>query len=64
MVDPVANPDGIQPDGINNGSSITNLSKPEADRLALQIQSGTLPVSFAVLSENVVSATLGKDALA
>ena len=63
VVDPVANPDGIQPDGINNGSSITNLSKPEADRLALQIQSGTLPVSFAVLSENVVSATLGKDAL-
>ncbi len=63
VVDPVANPDGIQPDGVNNGSSITNLSKPEADRLALQIQSGTLPVSFAVLSENVVSATLGKDAL-
>jgi SecD/SecF fusion protein len=63
VVNPQDNPNGIQPQPGNNGSQITGVSKSEADRLALEIQSGTLPVSFAVLSENVVSATLGKDAL-
>ena len=62
-VDPAAYPNGIQPSPTNNGSEISGLSKAEADRLALEIQSGTLPVQFAVLSENIVSATLGKDAL-
>ncbi len=63
VVDPNKYPNGIVNDGVNNGSEISNLSKAEADQLALEIQSGTLPVRFAVLSEDIVSATLGKDAL-
>ncbi len=65
---PTVNP-GQFPQGINTindlnpGSEITNISKPSADRLTLEIQSGTLPVSFATLSESIVSATLGKDSL-
>ena len=44
-------------------SEITGVSKCEADRIALEIQSGTLPVTFSTESEQIVSATLGKDSL-
>ncbi|MGN6378848.1 MAG: protein translocase subunit SecD [Gaiellales bacterium] len=63
VVDPVAYPNGIDVRFSGSGSQITGLSKSEADRIALEIQSGTLPVTFTTESENIVSATLGKDAL-
>jgi len=61
---PVVSPT-LYPNGISggNGSEISGLSKSEADRIALQVQSGTLPVTFSTLSEDIVSATLGKSAL-
>ncbi len=46
-----------------NGSEINGVSTSEADRIALEIQSGTLPVKFSPYSEQLVSATLGKDSL-
>ena len=63
VVDPNTYPTGIDVRFTGSGSQITGLSKSEADRIALEIQSGTLPVTFTTLSESVVSATLGKDAL-
>jgi SecD/SecF fusion protein len=64
VTDPQANPNGIDVrSAIPQSSEINNISKPSADRLALEIQSGTLPVTFATQSENIVSATLGKDSL-
>ena len=48
---------------INDSSIITNLSKTEADRIALEVQSGSLPVKFTAISFTTVSATLGSDAL-
>ncbi|MGZ4480661.1 MAG: protein translocase subunit SecD, partial [Gaiellales bacterium] len=60
-VDAQKYPGGI--DASLNGSEISGVTKSEADRIALEIQSGTLPVTFTTQSENVVSATLGKDAL-
>jgi SecD/SecF fusion protein len=63
VVDPTTYPSGIDVRFTGSGSQITGLSKSEADRIALEIQSGTLPVTFTTLSESVVSATLGKDAL-
>ncbi len=48
---------------INDSSIITNLSKAEADRIALEVQSGSLPVKFTAISFTTVSATLGSDAL-
>ena len=47
----------------NNGSEITGVTKAEASRIALEIQSGTLPVKFSPYSQQLVSATLGKDSL-
>src|SRR5262249_28189771 len=47
----------------NNGSQIVGVTKPEADRIALEIQSGSLPIKFTATSYNNVSATLGKDSL-
>jgi SecD/SecF fusion protein len=46
-----------------NGSEITGVSTSDASRIALEIQSGTLPVKFSPYSQQLVSATLGKDSL-
>ncbi len=57
-------PGGIAADNPTSpGSQITGLSKSEADRIALEIQSGTLPVKFSPYSQQLVSASLGKDSL-
>ncbi len=62
VVDPDENPNGI--DARLNGSSvISGLSKSDADRIALEVQSGSLPIKFTATSFNNVSATLGKDSL-
>ena len=41
---------------------ITGLTN-DADRIALEVQSGSLPIKFTATSFNNVSATLGKDSL-
>jgi SecD/SecF fusion protein len=46
-----------------NGSEITGVTTSDANRIALEIQSGTLPVKFSPYSQQLVSATLGKDSL-
>jgi SecD/SecF fusion protein len=46
-----------------NGSEINGVTTSEANRIALEIQSGTLPVKFSPYSQQLVSATLGKDSL-
>jgi SecD/SecF fusion protein len=46
-----------------NGSEITGVTTADANRIALEIQSGTLPVKFSPYSQQLVSATLGKDSL-
>ena len=51
------------PDGIDGNAQITGLSTGEANRIALVLQSGSLPVTFNTLSQSQVSATLGKDSL-
>jgi SecD/SecF fusion protein len=51
------------PGGIDGNAQITGLSTGEANRIALVLQSGSLPVSFNTLSQSQVSATLGKDSL-
>ena len=51
------------PAGIDGNAQITGLSTGEANRIALVLQSGSLPVSFNTLSQSQVSATLGKDSL-
>jgi SecD/SecF fusion protein len=62
VVDPDENPNGI--DARLNGSSvISGLTKSDADRIALEVQSGSLPIKFTATSFNNVSATLGKDSL-
>ena len=62
VVDPDENPNGI--DARFSGSSvISGLSTSEADRIALEVQSGSLPIKFTATSFNNVSATLGKDSL-
>jgi SecD/SecF fusion protein len=62
VVDPDSNPTGI--DARYSGSSvITGLNKADADRIALEVQSGSLPIKFTATSFNNVSATLGKDSL-
>jgi SecD/SecF fusion protein len=64
---PTVNPSqfygGIDTRYSGQSSEITGVTKSEADRIALEIQSGTLPVTFTTESEQIVSATLGKDAL-
>src|SRR6185436_18916625 len=47
----------------NPGSEITGLTTSDASRIALEIQSGTLPVKFSPYSQQLVSASLGKDSL-
>ena len=51
------------PGGIDGNAQITGLSSGEANRIALVLQSGSLPVTFNTLSQSQVSATLGKDSL-
>jgi SecD/SecF fusion protein len=51
------------PAGIDGNAQITGLSTGEANRIALVLQSGSLPVTFNTLSQSQVSATLGKDSL-
>ncbi|MDX6548874.1 MAG: SecD/SecF fusion protein [Gaiellales bacterium] len=61
VVDPDENPNGI--DARFGGSQISGVSKSEADRIALEVQSGSLPIKFTATSFNNISATLGKDSL-
>src|SRR6478672_6805473 len=62
VVDPDENPNGIN--ATYSGSSvISGLTKADADRIALEVQSGSLPIKFTATSFNNVSATLGKDSL-
>ena len=51
------------PHGIDGNAQITGLTTGEANRIALVLQSGSLPVTFNTLSQSQVSATLGKDSL-
>jgi SecD/SecF fusion protein len=63
-IDPQQFPDGIDADNpANPGSEITGLTTSDASRIALEIQSGTLPVKFSPYSQQLVSASLGKDSL-
>jgi len=63
-VDYIQFPDGIAADSPTSpGSEITGLSTADASRIALEIQSGTLPVKFSPYSQQLVSASLGKDSL-
>jgi SecD/SecF fusion protein len=56
------NPNGIRG---SNGAQITGIGElGEAKDLALVLQSGALPVTFATLEQTAISATLGKDSLA
>jgi SecD/SecF fusion protein len=48
---------------LSGGSEITGVSSSEAKRIALEITSGTLPVKFTPLSQQLVSATLGESSL-
>jgi SecD/SecF fusion protein len=48
---------------VSGGSEITGVSKSEADRIALEVQSGSLPVQFVPQSTTVISASLGSDSL-
>jgi len=57
-------PNGIDVTGPGGGSSlITGVSKSEADRIALEVQSGSLPVQFVPQSTTVIGASLGSDSL-
>ncbi len=51
------------PGGIEGNAQITGLTSAESNRIALVLQSGSLPVTFNTLSQSQVSATLGKDSL-
>jgi len=63
-INPQLYPDGIDADSPTSpGSQITGLTTSDANRIALEIQSGTLPVKFSPYSQNLVSASLGKDSL-
>ena len=61
-VDPQQNPNGIDAT-LSGGSEITGVTSSEAKRIALEITSGTLPVKFTPLSQQLVSATLGENSL-
>jgi SecD/SecF fusion protein len=61
VIDFNENPDGIPP---GNGAQISGIGDlGEAQDLALVLQTGALPVNFATLEQNDVSATLGADSL-
>jgi SecD/SecF fusion protein len=57
-------PDGIISSGGSDGADITgNFTTQSASNLATQLRLGALPVTLRRISENQVSATLGKQAL-
>jgi SecD/SecF fusion protein len=57
-------PDGIVSSGGSDGADITgNFTTASATNLATQLRLGALPVNLRRISENQVSATLGKQAL-
>ena len=57
-------PDGIVSSGGSDGADITgNFTTQSASNLATQLRLGALPVNLRRISENEVSATLGKQAL-
>jgi SecD/SecF fusion protein len=61
-INPSENPNGINPAG--TGAQITGIgSVKDARELALVLQTGALPVSFATIERTDVSATLGRDSL-
>ena len=55
-------PNGIDAT-LSGGSEITGVSSRRPARIALEITSGTLPVKFTPLSQQLVSATLGETSL-
>jgi SecD/SecF fusion protein len=61
LIDFTQNPNGISGDTGAEISGIQSIS--EAKRIAIVLQSGSLPVSFTTLDQSSVSATLGKDSL-
>ena len=61
LIDFTQNPNGISGD---TGAEISGISSVgEAKRIAIVLQTGSLPISFVPLDQSNVSATLGKDAL-
>jgi SecD/SecF fusion protein len=61
LIDFQQNPGGISGD---TGAEISGIqSVGEAKRIAIVLQSGSLPLTFQTLDESSVSATLGKDSL-
>ena len=60
-VSPQEFPNGI--DGSIGGSIIQGVTKSEANRIANILKSGSLPFDLVTISQNQVSATLGKDSL-
>ena len=59
-VDPTLYANGIDTRYSGQSSEISGLSKSEADRIALEIQSGTLPVTFSTESEQIVVGHAGQ----
>jgi SecD/SecF fusion protein len=55
-------PSGIDV-SISNSSEITGVSRSEAERIALEVQAGSLPLKFSAVSTTVIGASLGQDAL-
>jgi SecD/SecF fusion protein len=61
LIDFQQNPGGISGD---TGAEISGIqSVSEAKRIAIVLQTGSLPISFTTLDQSSVSATLGKDSL-
>ena len=61
LIDFTQNPNGISGD---TGAEISGISSVgEAKRIAIVLQTGSLPISFVPLDQSNVSATLGKDSL-
>jgi SecD/SecF fusion protein len=55
-------PQGIDA-SVSGSSLITGVSRDEAERIALEVQSGSLPVQFVPVSTTVIGASLGSDSL-
>ncbi len=61
LIDFTQNPNGISGD---TGAEISGISSVgEAKRIAIVLQTGSLPIAFTTLDQSSVSATLGKDSL-
>ncbi|MEO9174349.1 MAG: protein translocase subunit SecD, partial [Gaiellales bacterium] len=61
LIDFTQNPNGISGDTGAEISGIQSIS--EAKRIAIVLQTGSLPIAFTTLDQSSVSATLGKDSL-